>query len=87
MTNYKPKLSFTDFIRYEAFSWSDPASEEWAKRFLSGIVENDIHFGDCTSHACSCYLCTLHNLLDDYQKYTFHYEEWVKDNFGNDSKK
>lgn len=82
MTNLKPKLSFTEFVRHEAFSWRDPASQEWAKRFLGGIIENDTHFGDCTKAPCSCYLCTLQNLLDDYQKYFFDYDNWVKDNFG-----
>lgn len=77
----KPKLSFTDFVRHEAFSWRDPASQEWAKGFLGGIIENDTHFGDCTKVPCSCYLCTLQNLLDDYQKYFFDYDNWVKDNF------
>ncbi len=79
------KYTFKEFIaatESKDFDVISPESwqEAYAERFLRGIDEPQIHNGDCTKQPCPCYLCTLQRYLEDYKQYTFHEEEYRKEN-------
>ena len=77
----KPGLSFFDFFRARAFSFEDPASTEWADRFLDHVLNDSMkavgHDGDCTKQAFTCDLCLLEEMLSEYREYRFNYDKWL----------
>lgn len=80
--NYKPGLTFYDFVRYEYFDWGEPGSEEWANQWFKHMIEDvfkkEGHYGDCTKQAITCDLCSLTSTLQDYEVYELRYDEWLK---------
>lgn len=63
----KKKMSLVEHVAYMELS-----TLEWAENFLKGLLEEglkDNHFGNCTSQAQACHLCTLEELLTEYYEY------------------
>jgi hypothetical protein len=67
MNKYKDKLTFVEFVAKDSEN-----SIEWVENYIGSFLKNGkIHDGDCVKNPCVCYLCTIQNLLEDYEKYFF----------------
>jgi hypothetical protein len=75
------KYTFIEFIaacESDDFENINNRWVDWAKEFTSHLNSdiNNIHYGECTNHTVSCYLCTIETLLKDYKEYYFNEDEW-----------
>ena len=66
------------------FNNIDPEELQWAEQYIKevfqSILDNGIHYGDCTNQSCPCELCHLESELTDYREYTFNTEKWLEQN-------
>ena len=81
----KKKYTFIEFIaacESDDFDNIDVTWIPWANQFVSHLNSEYgcIHYGDCTKHAISCYLCNIESLLKNYKEYYFNEVEWRTEN-------
>lgn len=69
----KNKMDLAQFIA----SMPDSGTpEHWYKNLSLMFEENGFtHHGDCTKLPCTCNLCFLEGILEDYRKYFFNTKE------------
>lgn len=57
----------------EFIAEKDEVDIEWVKNFINGlmksVIENPVHYGDCTNDIHTCNLCCLEGILNEYYVY------------------
>ena len=79
------KYSFKEFLSALESEDFDKVDNNYGEKYIKNICEilcddNSKHYGDCTKHSITCYLCNLQYYLEDYKNYFFDEEIWRKEN-------
>lgn len=76
------KLTLSEYISlYDSKTgWVDEMWKNHWEKYLPQLVQgNLIHAGDCTKIACTCSLCFLESMLEEYRKYYFDQDHELKE--------
>ena len=46
-----------------------PSAKNWIAELMKTVIDNPLHYGDCTKQNVSCNMCLLEGILNDYYKY------------------
>jgi hypothetical protein len=80
-------MNFREFIaRSESKDFDNPdeIGYKFADHFLEAMktIGSEVHCGDCIKQPCSCFLCVMSVLIDEFREYTIDPKKYMIENYG-----